>query len=257
MDSSLQIELVPCLRDNYAYLLHDTSSGVTGIVDPGEVEPVVAALESKGYKLDYILNTHHHGDHTGGNLGLKRHYNAKVVGPKVDKDRIPGIDIPLSDESWKFGNHELKAIFTPGHTVGHVCYYFPEAKAVFTGDTLFSAGCGRVFEGSMDQMWSSLSTLSLLPEDTKAYVGHEYTASNVKFALTVEPNNQTLVSYKHVVEKLRQKGQPTIPTTIGQENSFNPFLRPFVEEVRKSMKLSATADNVEVFAAIRHAKDKF
>ncbi|KAL2608974.1 hypothetical protein R1flu_027547 [Riccia fluitans] len=257
MDSSLQIELVPCLRDNYAYLLHDTSSGLTGIVDPGEVAPVVAALEAKGYKLDYILNTHHHADHTGGNLGLKKRYNAKVVGPKVDKDRIPGIDIPLSDESWKFGNHELKAIFTPGHTVGHVCYYFPEAKAVFTGDTLFSVGCGRVFEGTMDQMWSSLSALSLLPEDTRAYVGHEYTASNIKFAMTVEPNNQALLAHKQQVEQLRQKDQPTIPTTIGQENSFNPFLRPFVEEIRRNVSKPAAADNVEVFAALRHGKDNF
>ncbi|KAG6546225.1 hypothetical protein Mapa_012263 [Marchantia paleacea] len=257
MDSSLQIELVPCLRDNYAYLLHDMSSGVTGIVDPGEVGPVIRALEATGYSLDFIFNTHHHADHTGGNLGLKKKYNAKVVGPKVDKDRIPGIDIPLSDETWKFGNHEYRAIFTPGHTVGHVCYYFPEAKAVFTGDTLFSVGCGRVFEGTMDQMWSSLSTLSLLPEDTRAFVGHEYTASNIRFAVTIEPHNEDLLSHRQLVEQLRQKGQPTIPTTIGQENSFNPFLRPFVESVRQSLNKPLSAENVEVFTALRLAKDMF
>ncbi|BBN19287.1 hydroxyacylglutathione hydrolase [Marchantia polymorpha subsp. ruderalis] len=257
MDSSLQIDLVPCLNDNYAYLLHDMSSGVTGIVDPGEVGPVVRALEAKGYTLDFIFNTHHHADHTGGNLGLKKKYDAKVVGPKVDKARIPGIDIPLSDETWKFGNHEFRAIFTPGHTLGHVCYYFPESKAVFTGDTLFSVGCGRVFEGTMDQMWSSLSTLSLLPEDTRAFVGHEYTASNIRFAVTVEPHNEDLLSQRQLVEQLRQKGQPTIPTTIGQENSFNPFLRPFVESVRQSLNKSASENNVEVFTALRLAKDKF
>ncbi|CAM6091852.1 unnamed protein product [Calypogeia fissa] len=257
MASSLEIEIVPCLQDNYAYLLHDTSTGLTGIVDPSEAGPVEKALKAKGVKLDFILNTHHHWDHTGANEELKRKFSAKVVGPKTDKDRIPGIDIPLANESWNFGSHALQALETPGHTTGHVCYYFEEDKAVFTGDTLFSIGCGRVFEGTMEQMWSSLSRLSSLPDDTRVFCGHEYTVANARFAVTVKPNNEALQLRKKVAEQLRQQGQPTIPTTIAEERSFNPFLRPFSEEIRKNLRLGSSACDVDVFAALRLAKDAF
>ncbi|KAG0589845.1 hypothetical protein KC19_1G053100 [Ceratodon purpureus] len=255
--AALQIDLVPCLVDNYAYLLHDTASGTTGIVDPSASGPVIKALKEKGLTLDYILNTHHHWDHTGGNADLKKEYNAKVVGPRADQERIPGIDIALRDgETWMFGEQPMRVLDTPGHTRGHVSFYFEKNKSVFTGDTLFSIGCGRLFEGSPEQMWISLSKLAALPDDTLVYCGHEYTMSNAKFALTVEPQNGALQSRAQQVKELRQKGLPTIPTTMREEKEFNPFLRPFSAELRKSLKVATTASDIDAFAAVRAAKDR-
>ncbi|CAM6091855.1 unnamed protein product [Calypogeia fissa] len=256
--SRLQIDLVPCLVDNYAYLLHDTSAKVTAVVDPSAAGPVINALKDKGLSLDFILNTHHHWDHTGGNLDLKREYNAQVVGPRADEDRIPGIDISLRDgESWTLGDNVMHVLDTPGHTRGHVSFYFPDSSAVFTGDTLFAMGCGRLFEGSPEQMWNSLTKLLQLPDDTLIYCGHEYTLSNGKFARSMEPQNQALLSYFEKVAELRQKGIPTIPTSLADEKKFNPFLRPFSEELRKSLNLKGSATDVEAFAAVRAAKDRF
>ncbi|BBN19291.1 hydroxyacylglutathione hydrolase [Marchantia polymorpha subsp. ruderalis] len=256
--SRLQIDMVPCLVDNYAYLLHDVNARVTAVVDPSAAGPVIRALNEKGLSLDFILNTHHHWDHTGGNVELKRKYNAKVVGPRADEGRIPEIDISLREgECWKLGEHVMHVLDTPGHTRGHVTFYFPDSGAVFTGDTLFSMGCGRLFEGTPEQMWNSLSKICHLPDETLVYCGHEYTLSNAKFAMSVEPQNEALSSRYEKVAELRRKGLPTVPTSLGEEKSFNPFLRPFSQELRKSVHLNSSASDVETFAAVRLAKDRY
>lgn len=258
MASSLQIELVPCLKDNYAYLLHDSSSGTTGIVDPSEPGPIIDILSKRRYKLMYILNTHHHYDHTGGNLELKATYGAKVIGPLGEKDRIPGIDIALRDgEKWMFGGHEMHVLETPGHTKGHVSFYFPESGVIFTGDTLFSLSCGKLFEGSAEQMWSSLSKIASLSDHVRIFCGHEYTVSNAKFALSIEPGNDALRSYAARASELRSKGLPTVPSTLAEEKSCNPFLRPFSAEIRKSLNIPDTASEAEVLGRVRKAKDMF
>ncbi|XP_052875789.1 hydroxyacylglutathione hydrolase 1, mitochondrial-like isoform X4 [Gossypium arboreum] len=176
MSSSLQIELVSCLGDNYAYLLHDVDTGTVGVVDPSEAVPIIDALSRRNWNLTYILNTHHHHDHTGGNAELKARYGAKVIGSGIDKDRIPGIDIVLNDgEKWMFAGHEVHVMETPGYTRGHISFYFPGSRAIFTGDTLFSLSCGKLLEGTPEQMLSSLQRIMSLPDDTNIYCGHEYT----------------------------------------------------------------------------------
>ncbi|XP_038680414.1 probable hydroxyacylglutathione hydrolase 2, chloroplastic isoform X1 [Tripterygium wilfordii] len=258
MSSSLQIELVPCLRDNYAYLIHDMDTGTVGVVDPSEALPVIDALSRKNRNLTYILNTHHHHDHTGGNEELKAKYGAKVIGSGVDKDRIPGIDIVLNDgDKWVFAGHEVLVMDTPGHTRGHISFYFPGAGAIFTGDTLFSLSCGKLFEGTPEQMLSSLGKIMSLPDDTKIYCGHEYTLSNSKFALSIEPNNRALQSYAAHVAQLRSKDLPTIPTTLKMEKACNPFLRTSSTEIRQHLDIPTTASDEEALGAIRRAKDSF
>jgi hydroxyacylglutathione hydrolase len=246
------------LSDNYAYLLHDASAGVTAIVDPSEARPVIQALDARKLKLTHILNTHHHWDHTGGNLELKQKYGAQVVGPAADKGRIPGIDVALAEgDTWHFGGHEMHVFDTPGHTRGHVSFYFPDSEALFTGDTLFSLGCGKLFEGTPQQMWSSLSKLVALPASTRIYCGHEYTQSNARFALSVEGGNPDLVRRSDEISRLRSGKQPTIPTTLGLELATNPFLRPSSEEIRNSVRAKPEAPDSEVFAAVRRKKDSF
>ncbi|KAK7272006.1 hypothetical protein RJT34_28330 [Clitoria ternatea] len=258
MSSSLQIELIPCLKDNYAYLLHDVDTGTVGVVDPSEAVPVIDALSRKNRNLNYILNTHHHHDHTGGNVELKARYGAKVIGSGSDKARIPGIDICLNDgDKWMFAGHEVHVMDTPGHTRGHISFYFPGSGAIFTGDTLFSLSCGKLFEGSPQQMLSSLKKIMSLPDDTNIYCGHEYTLSNTKFALSIEPENQQLQSYAVQVAYLRSKGLPTIPTTLKMEKACNPFLRTSNEKIRKSLNIAATADDAVALGVIRQAKDNF
>jgi hydroxyacylglutathione hydrolase len=255
--SILEIELVPCLKDNYAYLLRDTASDAVGVVDPSEAAPVFAALTRRGWTLTHILNTHHHWDHTGGNLDLKAKTGARVVGPAADRERIPGIDIALEDgERWTLGQAEARVLFIPGHTRGHVAYHFAESKAVFCGDTLFALGCGRMFEGTAPQMWASLSKLRALPPETRVYCGHEYTQANARFALSVEPKNAALRARSSAVDAARAKGLATVPSTIGEERETNPFLRAdrpgFAEEVGLM-----GADPVAVFAEVRRRKDNF
>ncbi|CAH8362708.1 unnamed protein product [Eruca vesicaria subsp. sativa] len=246
--SSLQIELVPCLKDNYAYILHDEDTGTVG--DPSEAEPVIESLQRNGQNLTYILNTHHDYDHTGGNLELKDRYGAKVIGSAVDKDRIPGIDIALKDgDKWMFAGHEVHVIDTPGHTKG--------SRAIFTGDTLFSLSCGKLFEGTPKQMLASLQRIISLPDDTSIYCGHEYTLSNSKFALSIEPNNEVLKSYAAHVAELRNKKLPTIPTTVKMEKACNPFLRSSNTDIRRALGISETADDAEALGIIREAKDNF
>lgn len=258
MSSSLQIELVPCLRDNYAYLLHDVDTGTVGVVDPSEAVPIIDALSRTKRNLTYILNTHHHHDHTGGNVELKEKYGAKVIGSGADKERIPGIDIYLNDgDKWMFAGHEVHVMDTPGHTRGHISFYFPGFGAIFTGDTLFSLSCGKLFEGTPEQMLSSLSKIMSLPEATSVYCGHEYTLSNTKFALSIEPENKELQAYAAHVASLRNKGLPTIPTTLKMEKACNPFLRTSSAQIRQSLKIAATADDIEALAIIRQAKDNF
>lgn len=253
----LNIHLVPCLKDNYAYLLHEPKTQSVAIVDPSESAPVFAALAQHGLKLTHILNTHHHFDHTGGNLELKEKTGARIVGPKADADRIPGIDHAVGEGDLMALGTVIGRIFDiPAHTRGHIAFWFETEKAVFTGDTMFAMGCGRLFEGTPAQMWSSLSKLARLPADTRVYCGHEYTLSNGRFALTLEPNNEALKSRMAEVEQLRNKGQPTIPSTIGLELQTNPFLRPHSAELRKSLQL-VSADDVAVFAETRLRKDSF
>ncbi|XP_059654697.1 hydroxyacylglutathione hydrolase 1, mitochondrial-like isoform X2 [Cornus florida] len=211
VSSTLQIELVPCLNDNYAYLLHDVDTGTVGVIDPSEAAPIIDILSRKNHNLTYILNTHHHSDHTGGNMELKERYGAKVIGSGIDKDRIPAIDIALNDgDKWMFAGHEVLIIETPGHTQGHISFYFPGSSAIFTGDTLFSLSCGKLFEGTTEQMLSSIRKIISLPDDTNIYCGHEYTLSNSKFALSIEPGNAALQTYAAHVAHLRDKGFPTV-----------------------------------------------
>lgn len=258
MSTSLQIELVPCLKDNYAYLLHDLDTGTVGVVDPSESLPVIDALSKNNRNLTYILNTHHHFDHTGGNMDLKARYGAKVIGSNIDRDRIPGIDISLNDgDTWMFAGHEVHVIATPGHTKGHISFYFPASRVIFTGDTLFSLSCGKLFEGTPEQMYSSLEKLTLLPEDTSIYFGHEYTLSNSKFALAVEPGNLELQSYAANVATLRKKNLPTVPSTLKKEKLCNPFLRTSSQAIRQALNIPADATDAEALGVIREAKDNF
>lgn len=253
----LTIHLVPCLSDNYAYLVHEPHANKVAVVDPSEAAPVNAALKQHGLKLTHILNTHHHLDHTGGNLELKEQHGARVVGPRADRERIPGIDEEVGEgDTWSLGGAKAKILDIPAHTRGHIAFWFEADKAVFTGDTMFAMGCGRLFEGTPAQMWSSLSKLAALPPDTRVYCGHEYTLSNGKFALSVEPGNAALKKRMVEVERLRAEGKPTIPSTIGIERETNPFLRPASAALRKSLALEG-ADVVEVFAETRRRKDVF
>jgi len=253
----LEVELLPVLNDNYIYLLHDSDSGDTAIVDPALAEPVLAILNQRGWRLSYVLNTHHHHDHVGGNLQLKQATGCKVVGFVGDQQRIPGLDIAVSDgDSRQWGGQHCQIIATPGHTLGHIVYYFADAHALFCGDTLFSLGCGRLFEGNAEQMWQSLQRLMALPAETCVYCAHEYTQANGRFALTIDPDNPTLQRRIDQVEALRQQNRPTLPSTLGLELATNPFLRADAPMIRQRLAMCDNGDD-EVFAKIRALKDHF
>jgi len=255
--AGLQVERVNCLQDNYVWLLREPS-GTTAIVDPSEAAPVVAALDRLGWRPDFIFNTHHHWDHTGGNEELKKKYGLKIVGPKADEGRIPGIDVALAEgDTWDFGQMHLEVFDTPGHTRGHITLYFPDANAVFPGDTLFAMGCGRLFEGTPTQMWDSLSKIRGLPPQTVTYPAHEYTQANTKWAITVNPGNQDLQARKKQVDQLRSQGKCTLPCTLEDELKTNPFLRPEDHDIRTTLGLKDGASNLEVFTAVRKHKDNF
>lgn len=254
---ALTIELVPCLRDNYAYLVRDEALGLCAVVDPSEPEPVRAHLRERGTGLTHILNTHHHFDHTGGNLPLKEEFGAKIVGPGKDRDRIPGIDAGVGEDApWAFGPHAVRVLEIPAHTRAHIAFVFPESRAVFTGDTLFAMGCGRLFEGTPAMMWAAMQKLMALPDDTRVFCGHEYTLGNGRFALTVEPGNPDLQARMREVEALRARDMPTIPTTIGLEKRTNPFMRPDSAEIREVLGLENASD-IEVLGETRRRKDSF
>jgi hydroxyacylglutathione hydrolase len=254
--SELVIRQIPVLRDNYVYLLRDEASGATGVVDPSVAEPVLAVLAETGWRLTHILNTHHHPDHTGGNLEIKRATGAIVVGPRADRDRIPGIDVAVADgERYALGTEAAEVFDVPGHTRGHIAYWFKDSRALFCGDTLFLMGCGRLFEGTPEQMWRSLSKLRRLPGETRVYCGHEYTQANARFALTVEPQNAALVARARRVDALRAEGQSTVPGTMADELATNPFLRADQPALQEAA--GAPGDPVATFAAIRRRKDVF
>jgi hydroxyacylglutathione hydrolase len=255
--AQLVIEQIPMLNDNYVYLVHEPGAGVTGVVDPAVAAPVLERLRARGWKLDWILSTHHHADHTGGNLELKQATGCRVAGARADETRIPGIDLKLAEgDRFKLGEAAAQVFETPGHTSGHISFWFPEAKALFCADTLFSLGCGRVFEGSHAQMWDSLCKLAALPDDTLAYCGHEYTQANARFALSVDPDNQALRARAAEVDRQRAAGQATVPTTIAAERAANPFLRAGDAAIRARLGM-ADASDAEVFAEIRRRKDSF
>jgi hydroxyacylglutathione hydrolase len=253
--AALEIELVPCLKDNYAYLIHDSDAGLTAIVDPSEPDPVRKALSARGWKLTHILNTHHHFDHTGGNVPLKETTGAVIVGPGKDRDRIPGIDVGVDESTnWTFGARSVRVLEIPAHTRAHIAFVVDDAA--FTGDTLFAMGCGRLFEGTPAMMWASLSKLMHLPDETRIFCGHEYTLNNGRFALSIEPQNAALVSRMRDVEAARARNLPTIPSSLGLEKMTNPFLRPDSAEIRRSLDLE-DADDVTVFGEMRKRKDSF
>jgi hydroxyacylglutathione hydrolase len=253
--SNLKIRQFMCLNDNFGVLLHDPASGETASIDAPEAGPIENALQEAGWRLTHILNTHHHPDHTGANLELKEKTGCKIAGPA--ESRIPGIDIELREgDEFALGAHKAKIIATPGHTLDHIAYWFGDDKLVFVGDTLFSLGCGRVFEGTPPQMWNSLQKLMALPPETRVYCGHEYTEANAQFALTIEPGNALLVERaEEVVLECRRK-QPTLPTTIGDELDTNPFLRADQPDLQEQIGM-AGADPASVFAEIRKRKDNF
>ncbi len=252
----MKIEIIPCLKDNYSYLILDRETETVAIIDPAEFEACEKILK-KYKKLDYILNTHHHSDHVDGNLRLKEKYNSKVLGFNYDKNRIPGIDILLKEnQKKKIGNLEFKVIFTPGHTSGHIAFYFEKEKAVFTGDTLFSLGCGRIFEGSHDEMLKSLIKLKNLPLDTKIYCGHEYTKTNLDFCLKYDPKNNLLKEKSLKVDTILKNKLPTIPSSIGEEIKMNVFLRFNDINLKEALNLKDSSDQ-EVFSKLRDLKDVF
>jgi hydroxyacylglutathione hydrolase len=251
----LTVEPIPCLSDNYAYLLADRAAGFCAVVDPSEAGPVLAALEASGRRLTHILNTHHHPDHTGGNAGLKQATGALVVGPGKDRERIPAIDIGVNEgESLQLAGRAIRILDVPAHTRGAIAFVI--ADAVFTGDTMFAMGCGRLFEGTPAMMVESLAKLAALPDATKVYCGHEYTLKNARFALTLEPGNAALLARLSEVTAQRDAGKPTVPSSIGLEKATSPFLRTHSAEIRATLDMHDAAD-VEVFAAIRRLRDAF
>jgi hydroxyacylglutathione hydrolase len=256
--AAMRIHQFPALNDNYGYLLHDERTGATATVDTPDAEAVEAALQHTGWALTHVLNTHHHGDHTGGNLALKARHGCTVVGPAADADRIPGIDVLAEDGSThQLGSVSFLVLHVPGHTRGHCAYYFPTENAAFVGDTLFSLGCGRLFEGTPAEMWASLQSLCALPDDTLMYCAHEYTEANGRFALSLEPGNAALVARMEEVRAARAAGKATVPTTLATEKATNPFLRAHSQELRQALGFGADARDVDVFAAARKKKDTF
>ena len=239
----MKIKIIKCLQDNYSYLIIDESRQIACVVDPSEVKPIINFLKNKKIKLKYILNTHHHYDHVGGNLELKKKYNCKVVGFKDDKDRIPEIDIFLeNNQIWKEDTFEAKIYHIPGHTTGHIAFHFFREKKIFTGDTLFSLGCGRIFEGTYEQMFCSLKKIKSLPKDTEIYCGHEYTLQNSDFCLAKDPENHKLKQKIVEINEKLKNNLPTIPSILSDELECNIFLK---------------AEDVESFSKLRDSKDNF
>jgi hydroxyacylglutathione hydrolase len=253
----LEVHQIPVLSDNYVYVARDPETGACAAVDPAVAGPVLDALDRLGWSLTMILNTHHHHDHVGGNLELKNATGCTIFGNRADARRIPGIDVGVGEgDEVAIGSQKARVIEISGHTVGHIAYWFEEARTLFCGDTLFALGCGRLFEGTAAQMWSSLGKLRALPNDTLVYCAHEYTQSNAAFALTVEPGNPALQARTEEVRELRAAGRPTVPSTMAEERATNPFLRADDEGLKRAAGL-AGRDDVAVFAEIRRRKDMF
>ena len=253
----MKINIIPCLSDNYAYIINDEKTNTVGVVDPSESLPIINFLKKENLKPNYILNTHHHYDHIGGNIELKKMYNVKIVGFINDRHRIPGIDIMLKDnEKWVFGNSRVNVMHIPGHTLGHICFYFEKEKIIFTGDTLFSLGCGRIFEGTHKQMLKSLEKIKNLPKKTKIYCGHEYTYKNAEFCMKYDKDNISLQKKFEKVKKLRSQNLPTIPTNIEEELKSNIFLRCDQNDLKIKLNMKNEED-FKVFKKVRDLKDIF
>ena len=251
-----QTHLFLCLKDNYGVLLHDPASGATAAIDAPEAAPIETALKTTGWPLSDILVTHHHADHTGGIAELKQRHGCRVVAPHAEAARIPLVDATVREhDEVRVGSLRGRVLETPGHTAGHISYFFPADKLAFVGDTLFSIGCGRVIEGTAEMMWQSLLKLRALPDDTRIYCGHEYTKANIRFAKTVEPANPALKTRETEVEKLLAAGQPTIPSVMHAEKAANPFLRADLPEVATSVGL-AGSPAWKVFGEIRERKNR-
>ena len=253
----IDIRQFPCLSDNYGFLVHDRASGASAAIDTPDPAAINAALAAEGWRLTHILNTHHHFDHAGGNLALKQKWACEIIGPKAEAARIPGIDRPVGDgDIVELGASHAMVLETPGHTSGHVIYHFADDRAAFVGDTIFAMGCGRLFEGTADEMWSSLSKIAAMPPDTELYCAHEYTKANAAFALTVDPANEALRARAKEVDRKRAQNIPTVPTTVALEIATNPFLRAEDRALQAAIGMQGAAI-VDVFAKTRALKDAF
>lgn len=255
--SVLEIEVFSCRSDNYGVLVHDPDTGLTASIDAPEEAPILAAAERRGWKITHIFTTHHHIDHVEANLALKEKFGLEIIGPVNEALAIPGLDRTVADgDEFSFGEHLVRVIETPGHTAGHICYHFPDDKILFAADTLFALGCGRLLERTPTDMWHSLQKLAVLPDETAIYFGHEYTLSNARFALTIDPDNERLKARAAQVEADRAEGKFTIPTMMALEKETNPFLRPSDPAIRRNLLMEGKT-NEEVFAEIRKRKDNF
>tara|TARA_B100000029_G_scaffold65152_1_gene58237 strand:+ start:160 stop:921 length:762 start_codon:yes stop_codon:yes gene_type:complete len=253
----MKIKIVKCLTDNYSYIIFNEKTLVAAVVDPSEAGPIINEINKNNFKLKYIFNTHHHYDHVGGNKNLKEKYNCKVIGFEKDKSRIPEIDITLKDnQKWKNELFECEILHIPGHTSGHICIYIKELSALFTGDTLFSLGCGRIFEGTYEEMYNSLSKLIKFPPNTKIYCGHEYTKKNSDFCLSIDSKNSKLINKINEINKTIKNGNPTIPSILEDELECNIFLRSGNLEIQKQLGLNI-GDPIKTFAKLRDLKDNF
>jgi hydroxyacylglutathione hydrolase len=254
---TMEIVTVPCLSDNYAFLVHDTATGATAVIDVPDETPIEGELARRGWALSDILVTHHHADHIDGVEALREATTAKVTGAAADARRLPRLDRAVAEgDSFKLGSAEVRVLDVSGHTVGHIAFHVPAANAVFTADSLMALGCGRLFEGNAPQMWESLSKIARLPPDTLVCSGHEYTEANARFALTIEPGNPELVSRAERVHAARARGEPTVPSTLAEELATNPFLRARLPEVKSAIGLPQATD-AAAFAEIRSRKDRF
>ena len=252
----LDVHQFPCLSDNYGVLIHDAERELTASIDAPDAGTVAAALKEKGWRLTHILTTHHHGDHTAGNLALKADTRCTIIGPRAEAAKVPGIDKPVGEgDTFEFGGFEVRVLDTPGHTAGHITYWLPSAGIAFVGDTLFAIGCGRVIEGNAQMMWNSLRKLMALPKDTTIYCGHEYTQANARFALTIEPENEALQKRAKEVDELRAAGKPTLPTKLGLELETNPFLRPSSPAIQKRLGMVGKPE-WQIFGEIRERKNR-
>jgi hydroxyacylglutathione hydrolase len=253
----LETVTIPCLADNYAFLVHNTDSGETALVDAPESGPILEALNRLGWSLDTVLLTHHHWDHVDGLTAILEVHKARVIGAQADAHRLPPLDLAVSEgETVTVCGEEVTVLDVPGHTVGHVAFHFPATGVVFTADSLMALGCGRLFEGTPEQMWQSLGKLAALPGETVVCSGHEYTETNLRFALTVDPDNPALKARGEAITKARKENRPTVPSILSDELATNPFLRAHDPAIRAHLGMQDATD-AEVFAEIRRLKDVF
>jgi len=253
----IDISIINCLSDNYSYLIKDKKTNLVGVVDPSNFQEVDQKITKTYKKLDFILNTHHHSDHVGGNIDLKKKYNSKIICSSYESNKIPGADIKKSDgEKFTFGEINFEVLHIPGHTIGHIAFYSEKPSIIFTGDTLFSLGCGRIFEGTFEQMFNSLEKIKKLKKNTMIYCGHEYTENNGKFCISIDKDNERLKKRMQDVKNKNQKKIPTVPVTLSDELETNIFLRSDDEKIKNNLKMNNSSE-LEIFTKLRNLKDKF